>query len=212
MSLPTGFSGHVQTTVIASLAAFFMAIPVTQAADKKAEQKPETKSTETKKAGKMTTVIMETSMGTIEIELNGEKAPISTENFLAYTKAGFYDGTVFHRIIPTFMIQGGGMTEKMEQKKTNAPIANESGNGLKNDRGTIAMARTSDPKSATAQFFINVVNNGFLNKEQAQDGHGYAVFGKVTAGMDVVDKIKAVPTGAQDVPKTAVVIKSVKVK
>jgi cyclophilin family peptidyl-prolyl cis-trans isomerase len=119
-------------------------------------------------AGKSPVVVMETSEGTIEVELNPEKAPVTVENFLKYVKKGHYDGTIFHRVIKGFMIQGGGMTAQMEQKKTEAPIKNEGGNGLKNDRGTIAMARTSDPNSATAQFFINVVDNGFLNR----DGRG----------------------------------------
>ena len=162
---------------------------------------------------KMTTVVMETSMGTIEMELNADKAPISVENFLKYVDKKHYDGTIFHRIIPTFMIQGGGMTEKMDQKKTDAPIKNEAANGLKNDRGTVAMARTSVIDSATSQFFINVVDNDFLNyKNESPGGFGYAVFGKVTSGMDVVDKIRNVETGFQDVPKTAVVIKSIRRK
>lgn len=181
--------------------------------DKKSEKK------ETAKAGakKMTTVVIETSLGNIEVELNSEKAPISTENFLKYVDKKHYDGTIFHRVISNFMIQGGGMTEKMDEKKSDAPIKNEAANGLKNDRGTIAMARTSVVDSATAQFFINVQDNDFLNhKAPNPRDFGYAVFGKVTAGMDVVDKIKAVPTGnfsgMQDVPKTPVVMKSVRRK
>ena len=159
-------------------------------------------------------VLLETSMGNITIELFKEKAPISVRNFLSYVNDGFYDGLIFHRVINGFMIQGGGFTADMKQKQTHAPIRNEAGNGLKNDRGTIAMARTGDPDSATAQFFINVVNNNGLNRP-SPDGFGYAVFGKVVEGMDVVDKIKAVRTGfkmgMRDVPETPVVIKSVKV-
>ncbi len=168
-------------------------------------------------AGKNPTVVIETSMGNIEVELNQEKAPISTENFLKYADSGHYNGTIFHRVIRSFMIQGGGMTESMEQKPTQAPIKNEATNGLKNDRGTIAMARTGIVDSATSQFFINVVDNGMLNNTgTSAQTYGYAVFGKVTSGMDVVDKIKEVPTTSKgfhnDVPSTPIVIKSVKRK
>lgn len=157
-------------------------------------------------------VVLETSLGNIEIELDAQKAPLSTENFLAYVDAGHYDGTVFHRVIPSFMIQGGGFDETSSQKATRGPIKNEFGNGLVNKRGTVAMARTNDPHSATSQFFVNLVDNGFLDNPP-----GYAVFGKVTAGMDVVDKIAAVPTGrkgpfSQDAPQTNVVIKKAKRK
>ena len=160
-------------------------------------------------------VLMETSLGNIKIELNAKEAPISVQNFLGYVNKGFYNGTIFHRVINGFMIQGGGFTPDMTPKAAGAPIKNEAGNGLKNDRGTIAMARTGNPDSATAQFFINVVNNDGLNRP-SPDGFGYAVFGKVVGGMDVVDKIKAVKTGTsnmgfRDVPETPVVIKSVKV-
>ncbi len=159
-------------------------------------------------------VLMTTSMGDIKIELWADKAPETVKNFLGYVDDKFYDGTIFHRVIGTFMIQGGGFTADLQPKQTKAPIKNEADNGLKNDRGTIAMARTGDPNSATAQFFINVVNNDNLNRPKP-DGFGYAVFGKVIEGMDVVDKIKAVPTGFskgfRDVPQTPVVIKSVKV-
>jgi peptidyl-prolyl cis-trans isomerase A (cyclophilin A) len=155
-----------------------------------------------KPEGGPTVVVLETSLGNIEIELDAEKAPISTENFLAYVDSGHYDGTVFHRVIQGFMIQGGGFDAAMAQKATRGPIKNESGNGLSNQRGTIAMARTNDPNSATAQFFINTVDNDFLNKPP-----GYAVFGKVTSGMDVADRIAGVKTGAQDVPVEPVVIK-----
>lgn len=158
-------------------------------------------------------VIMETSMGTIEIELDDEKASVSTKNFLSYVDDKFYDGTIFHRVINGFMIQGGGFTEGMKEKKTKAPIVNEAKNGLKNDEGTIAMARTGDPNSATSQFFINVNNNDSLNYPQP-DGHGYAVFGKVIKGMHVVNRIKMVKTGNlsghQNVPMDTVEIKSVK--
>lgn len=158
-------------------------------------------------------VLMETSLGNIVLELDRTKAPQSVDNFIKYVQDGFYDGTVFHRVINNFMIQGGGFTTDYAQKPTNNPIQNEAKNGLKNDRGTIAMARTSAPHSATAQFFINVVNNDGLNYP-SPDGWGYAVFGKVVEGMDVVDKIRAVPTGSggpfrSDVPKTQVVIKKV---
>jgi cyclophilin family peptidyl-prolyl cis-trans isomerase len=155
-------------------------------------------------------VVIKTSMGTIKAELYPEKAPKSVANFLKYVDDKFYDGTIFHRVIASFMVQGGGMTADMKQKKNNPPIENEGGNGLKNERGTLAMARTNVPDSATSQFFINVVDNGFLNRAQSQDGVGYAVFGKVTEGMDVVDKIKATPTGPGDVPKTPVVIESIR--
>lgn len=158
----------------------------------------------------VTSVVMETSEGNVEIELFADKAPISVSNFLAYAESGFYANTVFHRVIPNFMIQGGGFDLSMRQKPTQAPIKNEAKNGLKNDRGTLAMARTSVIDSATSQFFINVVNNDFLNNG-ARD-YGYAVFGKVTSGMDIVDKIAAVKTGAGDVPSKQIVIKSVKKK
>jgi peptidyl-prolyl cis-trans isomerase B (cyclophilin B) len=161
-----------------------------------------------------TSVVMDTSMGTITIELNEEKAPVTVQNFLAYVDGGHYDNTIFHRVISNFMIQGGGMEPGMKEKRTKPAIKNESSNGLSNQRGTIAMARTSDPDSATAQFFINVQDNTFLDKAQARDKVGYCVFGKVSSGMDVVEKIKAVPTGNkgghQDVPVKDVVIKSVK--
>jgi len=160
-------------------------------------------------------VKMETSMGTVKIELFEKEAPISVKNFLDYAQSGFYNDTIFHRVIPGFMAQGGGFTQDRKQKPTKAPIKNEAVNGLKNDRGTIAMARTSAPDSATAQFFINVVNNDMLNRPNP-DGFGYAVFGKVVEGMDVVDKIVNVKTRNlnmvfQDVPESPIFIKSVKV-
>ena len=165
---------------------------------------------EESKQGGTPVVILETSKGAIEIELNADKAPISVENFLAYVDAGFYNDTIFHRVILDFMIQGGGMSADMKQKETRAPIHNEADNGLKNDRGTVAMARTSDIHSATAQFFINHKNNDFLN--HGGRDFGYAVFGKVVAGMDVVDAIAAVPTGFQDVPNETITINSARRK
>ena len=155
-------------------------------------------------------VRLATSAGDIVIELDAAKAPKSAANFVEYVKSGHYEGTVFHRVIPNFMIQGGGMTADMKEKPTRAPIPLESGNGLDNVRGSVAMARTMDPNSATAQFFINVGDNPFLDQPNARDGNGYAVFGKVVQGMDVVDKIRAVPVGDraghQNVPKQAVTI------
>ena len=160
------------------------------------------------------TVLLETTSGDILIELYADKAPATVENFLKYVNEGFYANTIFHRVIKGFMIQGGGMNMKMEEKATHAPIKNEADNGLANERGTIAMARTNDPDSATAQFFINVANNDFLNhKNETPSGYGYAVFGKDIQGQDVVDRIKSVSTGSygpyQDVPKTPVIIKSI---
>lgn len=156
-------------------------------------------------------VLMETTAGNIKIELNAEKAPETVKNFLRYVDKGQYNGTIFHRVIDGFMIQGGGFTKDMVQKPTDAPIANEADNGLKNERGTIAMARTSDVNSATAQFFINVVNNPSLNfVAKNPQGYGYCVFGKVIEGMDVVDKIKAAETGSrlghQNVPVESIEI------
>jgi len=156
-------------------------------------------------------VKLETSMGEITVELYADKAPATVANFLQYVKDGFYNGTIFHRVIPTFMIQGGGFDAQMNQKPTRAPIQNEADNGLKNEAYTFAMARTMDPNSATAQFFINVADNQFLNHTaKTPQGWGYAVFGKVVKGQDVVDKIKAVPTGNkgmhQNVPVEPVTI------
>lgn len=152
-------------------------------------------------------VLLKTSMGEIMLELYPAKAPKSVANFLQYVKDGHYNGTIFHRVIENFMIQGGGFDQSMNQKPTRAPIENEAKNGLKNERYTVSMARTSSPHSATAQFFINVKYNPFLDYP-SQDGWGYAVFGKVIKGMDVVDKIRQVPTGRQDVPVEQVVIES----
>jgi len=161
-------------------------------------------------------VVISTSAGDIKVELYADKAPTTVQNFLDYAKAGYYDGTIFHRVIPSFMIQGGGITADMKDKPgQKPPIKNESSNGLKNESGTLAMARTSAPDSATSQFFINVADNAFLDKEKAADKVGYAVFGKVVEGMDVVKKIEKVATTTkgmhQNVPTEAVTIKSVKV-
>jgi peptidyl-prolyl cis-trans isomerase A (cyclophilin A) len=160
-------------------------------------------------------VVMKTSKGQIKIELYPDKAPASVANFLTYVKSGHYNGTIFHRVIPGFMIQGGGMTPDMRQKPTMAPIKNEASNGLKNDRGTLAMARTNAPDSATSQFFINVANNAMLNYV-GPGREGYAVFGKVTEGMDVADAIVSVPThnmgGQGDIPNEPIVIESVTVE
>ncbi|MBD3815264.1 MAG: peptidyl-prolyl cis-trans isomerase [Halothiobacillus sp.] len=172
--------------------------------------------TEATKA-KPVSVKIVTNMGAITVELDAAKAPKTVENFLSYVKSGFYNGTIFHRVIPGFMIQGGGFTPDFRQKPTHAPIVNEADNGLSNRRGTIAMARTSDPDSATAQFFINVADNKFLDYSgPSMQGAGYAVFGHVTSGMNVVDQIASTPTGAagpfpQDVPKKTVLIESIKV-
>lgn len=160
-------------------------------------------------------VVMETSEGVIRIELWADKAPITVKNFLKYVEEGFYDGTIFHRVIDNFMIQGGGFTPDMNQKKPHEPIKNEAASELKNDYGTVAMARTGIVDSATSQFFINIKDNDFLNhRDETPAGFGYAVFGKVVEGSDVVDKIKKVPTANagphQNVPVTPVVIKSVK--
>ena len=157
-----------------------------------------------------------TNHGVFTLELFADKAPKTVENFLNYVQSGFYDGTIFHRVIGNFMIQGGGFTDKMEQKKTNDPIENEAANGVANKRGTIAMARTNDPHSATAQFFINVVDNDFLNFQAPRGtGWGYCVFGEVKDGMDVIDSIKSVKTGNhgfhQNVPIDAVIIEKVEV-
>ena len=141
------------------------------------------------------TVFFETSMGVIEIEMDRQKAPITVENFVKYAKDGFFDGTVFHRVIPGFVVQGGGHLPDCTQKQTREPIKLEADNGLRNDRGAISMARTNDPNSATSQFFLNLVDNGSLNRSPGNDG--YAVFGKITSGMDVVDKIASVRTGSR---------------
>jgi cyclophilin family peptidyl-prolyl cis-trans isomerase len=167
-------------------------------------------------AAKATVVRLDTSLGAIEITLDGQRAPATTANFLRYVKEGFYKGTIFHRVIPGFMIQGGGFTADMQEKSTHAPIANEADNGLPNVEGAVAMARTSDPDSATAQFFIDTVDNDFLNfRSKTPRGWGYAVFGHVSKGMDVVHKIEHVDTGRMDgmadVPLKPVVIESAEI-
>ena len=145
------------------------------------------------------TVRLSTTLGDIELELHPDKAPATVANFLAYVKARHFDGLIFHRVIANFMVQTGGYTADLQQRPTRPPISLESDNGLSNTRGSVAMARTADPRSATSQFYINVVDNPFLDKPNARDGQGYAVFATVTAGMDVVDQIRAVPTTAQGV-------------
>ena len=164
----------------------------------------------------MSKVRMQTSMGDIVIELDTDKAPVTAENFLQYVREGFYDNTIFHRVINGFMVQGGGFEPGMKQKSTRAQIENEAANGLKNDIYTVAMARTSDPHSASAQFFFNVKNNDFLNFRTATtEGYGYCVFGQISEGREVIDKIKAVATGKrgfhQDVPNEDVVVKKAEV-
>lgn len=161
-------------------------------------------------------VVMKTGKGDIKLELDADKAPNTVANFLTYVESGHYDGTIFHRVIDGFMIQGGGFTRDFKQKETRSPVKNEAGNGLKNVRGTIAMARTSDPHSATAQFFINVSDNGFLDHSApTPQGWGYCVFGRVVEGMDVVDAIKSVPTGQLgphgDVPREVIEITGVQI-
>jgi peptidyl-prolyl cis-trans isomerase A (cyclophilin A) len=186
--------------LLASLLAVGLSLPLAAAGAESSDAQPKTK--------EEPVVVLETTLGNIEIQLEPEKAPITVKNFLAYVDAGFYDGTVFHRVIPGFMIQGGGFDASLHQKDTRAPIKNEASNGLTNERGTIAMARTSNPDSATAQFFINLKGNDFLN--HGSRDQGYAVFGHVVGGMDVVDKIAGVPTGNrgmhQNVPTDPVVI------
>jgi cyclophilin family peptidyl-prolyl cis-trans isomerase len=197
-------------TVLASSASIFALANISAAQDsttKPAEPTPAP-------APKVVKVALETSKGTIELELDAEKAPISTANFVNYVKKGHYDGTIFHRVISNFMIQGGGFSADMSQKSTDAPIQNESKNGLKNVKGSIAMARTSAPNSATAQFFINVQDNANLDYPSF-DGFGYAVFGKVSKGLEVVEAIRVVETTNkgphQNVPVDPIVIKSAKI-
>ena len=201
-------------------------VPLANAAEKKsapAAEKPDKATSKTsktsskgeKKMDQATTVVIETSEGKIEVELNAEKAPISVANFLKYTDEHFYDSTIFHRVIKNFMIQGGGFDAKMDQKKTHDQIKNEAKNGLKNEKYTLAMARTSVVDSATAQFFVNTKDNSFLNYSD-DNNYGYAVFGKVTAGQDVVDKIEKVQTTNKgtmgDVPEKTVTIKTIRRK
>jgi len=192
----------VKITVLVLGLIIFQAFTIAIAEEKKEKENP--------------MVLIETSMGNIKLELFEDKAPITVKNFLSYVEEGFYNGTIFHRVIPDFMIQGGGFTQDMIQKPTKAPIKNEATNGVGNTRGTIAMARTSVIDSATSQFFINVKDNDFLNhRDRSPQGFGYAVFGKVVEGMDVVDKIQHVKTTTKpphrDVPAEPVVIKSVKI-
>ncbi len=179
-----------------------------------AQSEEKTAPSASKPAGDHPVVSVTTSLGKFEIDLDAQRAPITVANFLQYVDAGFYDGTIFHRVIPSFMIQGGGFDGAMKQKSTRAPIQNEATNGLRNEPGTIAMARTSDPNSATAQFFINLVDNQFLN--HGGRDFGYAVFGRVSSGMDVVEKLASVPTGSrgghQNLPQEAVVIESIRRK
>lgn len=176
-----------------------------------AKEKPSMNQTNHSTAGEKPQVILETSKGNITLELDPEKAPVTVKNFLSYVDSGFYNGTIFHRVIPGFMVQGGGMTPDMKEKSTQAPIKNEAANGLSNQRGTIAMARTQVVDSATAQFFINVKDNDFLNhRNTTASGFGYCVFGKVVTGMDVADKIVSVPTKSvgyhEDVPAESILI------
>ena len=208
----TIFTAIHSRSFVRSAAALFVSIAAIANTATAQETKPAAPSAPTTSAAPVY-VSMTTSKGVIYLELNAAKAPISTENFVSYTKEGFYNGTIFHRVIKTFMIQGGGFTADMKQKTTKAPISNEWQNGLPNSRGAISMARTNEPNSATSQFFINTVDNKML--DQPRGGAAYAVFGKVIKGMDVVDAIAAVPTGQSsgmgDVPKTVVTIEMMEV-
>lgn len=197
----------MQTVMLAVFSMLLISVATAHAADPPAGKSPA--------PAKAQQVLVKTSLGEMTVELYPDKAPITVKNFLEYVDAKFYDGTIFHRVIPTFMIQGGGFTPDMQQKPTRAPIKNEAGNGLKNTVGTLAMARTGVVDSATAQFFINTVDNGFLtHRDETPAGFGYAVFGKVVNGMDVVKKIAAVQTAnqgpQQNVPVTPVIIESVR--
>ena len=167
-------------------------------------------------SGKLPMITMTTSLGEIKIEMYPDEAPVTVANFLEYVESGFFDGTIFHRVIPGFVVQGGGFTPDMKQKSTRAPIINEADNGLKNDKGTLSMARTQDPESATSQFFINLTDNEFLNfKSKSAQGWGYAVFARVVEGMDVVEKMAEVQTGQSgmhsDVPVTPIVVEKAEV-
>ena len=203
---------------IASLVfVFLFAFTINAFGAEKEAAKTDNKTKGAKMAEKNPVVTIETSMGNLDVELFADKAPISVANFLKYVDEGYYNGTIFHRVIPGFMIQGGGFTEEMKQKDTKAQIKNEATNGLKNDTYTLAMARTNVVDSATSQFFINVADNAFLNHRSPDPmGYGYAVFGKVISGTDTVDKIKVVPTSSkgmhENVPVKPVVMKSVKRK
>ena len=196
------------------LLTFCLLLPLMAAADTPENDGENNRETETKEN---TTVILHTNHGAITVELFEEEAPLSVANFKEYARNGHYDGTLFHRVIPNFMIQGGGFDTDFQQKSTRDPIRNEADNGLSNQRGTLAMARTNDPHSATSQFFINVTDNDFLNHRSPNSGQtwGYAVFGRVTDGMDVVDAIRQVETGRrgfhQDVPTEGVIIERVEI-
>lgn len=201
--------------VVVVVSAAFLALQCGIASEEKTEMaETEDAAAEVKEGAPV--VVMETSMGTVRIELWPDKAPVTVKNFLRYTDEKFFDGTIFHRVIPNFMIQGGGFTSEMKKKSTHGPIKNEAKADVKNNRGTLAMARTGIVDSATAQFFINVVDNDFLNhRDETPRGFGYCVFGKVTSGMDVVDKIRKVRTGTvqgyENVPVKPVVIKSMRI-
>jgi peptidyl-prolyl cis-trans isomerase A (cyclophilin A) len=201
----------MQTLMFAVFSMLLFSVATAQAADPPKSPAPGKSAA----PGKAQHAVLKTSLGEITIELYPDKAPITVKNFLDYVDAKFFDGTIFHRVIPDFMIQGGGFTPDMQQKPTRAPIKNEAGNGLKNTTGTLAMARTGVVDSATAQFFINTVDNPSLDHRDEGAGFGYAVFGKVVNGMDVVKKIATVPTGNkgpfQNVPTTPVVIESARV-
>ncbi len=205
-----------QTVMLAMLSMLLVSVVTAQSADPPKSPAPAKSPAPGASAAKAPRVLMKTSLGEITLELYPDKAPITVKNFLDYVDAKFYDGTIFHRVIPGFMNQGGGFTADMQQKPTRAPIKNEAGNGLKNTVGTVAMARTGVVDSATAQFFINTADNAFLDhRDETAPGFGYAVFAKVVNGIDVVKKIAAVPTankgGLQNVPVTAIVIESVRV-
>ena len=204
-----------QTVMLAMLSMLLVSVVTAQSADPPKSPAPAKSPAPGASAAKAPRVLMKTSLGEITIELYPDKAPITVKNFLDYVDAKFYDGTIFHRVIPGFMNQGGGFTADMQQKPTRAPIKNEAGNGLKNTVGTVAMARTGVVDSATAQFFVNTADNAFLDhRDETAPGFGYAVFAKVVNGIDVVKKIAAVPTankgGLQNVPVTAIVIESVR--
>ncbi|WP_022850759.1 peptidylprolyl isomerase [Limisalsivibrio acetivorans] len=198
------------------LSIFLLSVLLLMGCGPEGEKEVEKQVKKEKKSVASESVVIETTYGDIKLELYPEKAPKTVENFMNYVNSGFYDGTTFHRVIPGFMIQGGGFTEEYDKKPTNEPIENEADNGLKNERGTIAMARTPDPHSASSQFFINVADNDFLNySAPTPRGYGYAVFGRVTEGMDVVDKIVSVKTGSigpfpKDAPLEPVIIKTIK--
>jgi cyclophilin family peptidyl-prolyl cis-trans isomerase len=212
-------TGNATAVTATSVTALNSGVVTTSASNSTTATTPSSaNTTTTMTTAKNPIVVMETSQGTVEMEIFADKAPISAANFLQYVDSGYYNGTIFHRVIPSFMIQGGGFTADFSKKPTLPPIKNEAGNGLTNDNGTLAMARTSVVDSATSQFFINTKDNAFLNHtDNSPQGYGYAVFGKVVSGMDVVKKIEVVPTsvndqGMSDVPVTVVLIKSIKRK